>query len=707
MPDFDKNLNPILLNEDSNPMNLPNPATAVSTGYANLSNTSLSPKGGNAFDEFFGSGPVISPMLPTVSAKELYDNRRYGKYDAGIVGIEDQHGYAQSNWDKAANGILKGLNLTATTVAGGFTTLYGIGKWATVGKFSDIWDNEGSRKLDEWNNEVDQTYLPNYYTDKEKNASWYSTDNWLTANFLFDKLIKNSGYAVGAMVSGNIANAGLLKAGSMLGRAASATASAAEASQAFKLFTPVLRNTARAFSAGKNIEAAAILEKELSSIADISTRASKLGELAMQTNKFASMGDATRRTIISVYSAAGESSFEALSTANQYRESLIEQYKDTHAGEMPSGADLEKINQESEKVGKTSFLGNMALLAVTEFTQLPKLLGSSYNSSRQAANSLLGRADDVLLKDGKYAAMPDVTTKFGKLYEKVEGLGKKVTGVGKYVFDPFESLQEVGQYALQVGTQNYFNKAYQTNNADVWVDGFLYGLVGKNEKGEDVGALISKEGIESGILGGITGGLMQARGTYLEQKARKTNTQSFIDGLNNAPSFKKAFIERRDAVNRGVILNQQEQDATMKGDKLEAGDLNFDSMHNYLAPRVKYGRYDMVKEDIKELRQELTKPNGIDSLKEQGIANIDDTRETFLDKLNNFEKTTDYINSLYKSLNLRYSGVLTDEGKRKYSPEVIDKMVYAASKIADYDMRIPMENAPLTEAGVNLSLIHI
>ena len=701
MPDFDKNLNPILLNEDSNPMNLPNPATAVSTGYANLSNTSLSPKGGNAFDEFFGSGPVISPMLPTVSAKELYDNRRYGKYDAGIVGIEDQHGYAQSNWDKAANGILKGLNLTATTVAGGFTTLYGIGKWATVGKFSDIWDNEGSRKLDEWNNEVDQTYLPNYYTDKEKNASWYSTDNWLTANFLFDKLIKNSGYAVGAMVSGNIANAGLLKAGSMLGRVASATASAAEASQAFKLFTPVLRNTARAFSAGKNIEAAAILEKELSSIADISTRASKLGELAMQTNKFASMGDATRRTIISVYSAAGESSFEALSTANQYRESLIEQYKDTHAGEMPSGADLEKINQESEKVGKTSFLGNMALLAAIEFTQLPKLLGSSYNSSRQAANSLLGRADDVLLKDGKYAAMPDVTTKFGKLYEKVEGLGKKVTGVGKYVFDPFESLQEVGQYALQVGTQNYFNKAYQTNNADVWVDGFLYGLVGKNEKGEDVGALVSKEGIESGILGGITGGLMQARGTYLEQKARKTNTQSFIDGLNNAPSFKKAFIERRDAVNRGVILNQQEQDATMKGDKLEAGDLNFDSMHNYLAPRVKYGRYDMVKEDIKELRQELTKPNGIDSLKEQGIANIDDTRETFLDKLNNFEKTTDYINSLYKSLNLRYSGVLTDEGKRKYSPEVIDKMVYAASKIADYDMRIPMENAPLTEAGVN------
>lgn len=694
MPDFDKDLNPILLNKDSNPLNLPNPATPTPNRYANLSGTSLSPRGGTATDEFFGSGPVVSPMLPTVSAKELYDNRRYGKYDRGVVDIEDQNAYAQSGWDKAANGILKGLNLTATTVAGGFGTLYGMGKWATTGRFADIWDNEVLRGIDEYNNEVDQVYLPNYYTNKEKNASWYSTDNWLKANWLFDKLIKNSGYAVGAMVSGNIANAGLLRAGSLIGRAASATATAAEASQAFKLFTPLLRNTARAFSAGKNIEAAAVLEKELSSIADISTKASKLGELSMQTTRFAGVNDAARRTLISIYSAAGESSFEALQTANQYRESLIEQYKDKHAGETPTGADLEKINQQAEKVGKTSFLGNMALLGATEFSQLPHLLGSSYSSSRQAANSLLGRADDVLLKDGKYALAPKSTTKFGKLYDKV-------TGVGKYVFDPKEAAQEVGQYALQVGTQNYFNKAYQTNNADAWVDGFMYGLIGKDEKGEDVGALVSKEGIESGILGGITGGLMQARGTYLEQKARKSNTQTFIETLNNAPSFQKAFIDRRNALNRAVIINEQQQNAVMNGDRLEANDLYYDSMHNYLAPRVKYGRYDMVKEDIKELRQSLSNPNGIDVLKEQGVAGIEDTRESFLEKLDNFERSADYVNSLYKSLNLRYSGVLTEEGNRKYSPEVIDKMAYAASKIADYDVRIPMENAPLAQAGIN------
>ena len=130
---------------------------------------------------------------------------------------------------------------------------------------------------------MDQNYLPNYYTDKQKNASWYSPDNWFSANWLFDKLVKNSGYAVGAMLGGNIANAGLLRAGSFLGRVSAGGAVAAESSQAFKLFTPLLRNMSRAFSAGKNKETAAILEKELSSIADLTSTAVSYTHLTLPT----------------------------------------------------------------------------------------------------------------------------------------------------------------------------------------------------------------------------------------------------------------------------------------------------------------------------------------------------------------------------------------------------------------------------------------
>lgn len=694
MPEFDKNLKPILLNEDSNPLNLPNPSVPTPNNYGSLGGRRDGGGNDDMVRQFFGNGPIISPMLPTVSAKELYDNRRYGKYSARIQNIEDQKAYAQSAWDQAANGILKGANLAATTVAGGFGTLVGAAKAVLPGgKLSDIWDNEVTRSLQEWNDEVDQTYLPNYYTDKQKNASWYSPDNWFSANWLFDKLVKNSGFAVGAMLGGNIANAGLLRAGSFLGRVSAGGAVAAESSQAFKLFTPLLRNMSRAFSAGKNKETAAILEKELSSIADLTSTASRIGELSKQTNAFARFSDAGRRSAVSLYSAAGESSFEALSTANQFRDNLIEKYKENHFGEEPEGEELEKINQAAEKIGKTSFLGNMALLTVTEFQQLPYLLGSSYNASRQAANSLAGRVDDVLMKDSKYLAAPKSTTRFGKLYDKV-------AGVGRYVFDLKEAAQEIGQYALQVGTQNYFNKAFQTNNADAWVDGFLYGFIGKDEKGEGVGALVSDEGIESGILGGITGGLMQARGTYLESRSKTANTQIFLDQLNGAPSFKKAFVDRKNAINRGVILQEQQQNAVLNGDELEAKDLGYDSMHNYLAPRVKYGRYDMVKDEIQDMRLQASTDEGFSVLQEQGLAGIGDDKLSFIEKLNEFERSADYVNELYKSLTLRYSGILDSDGKRKYSSNIIDKMVYAAGKIANYDVRIPAENLKLTAAGV-------
>ena len=40
------------------------------------------------------------------------------------------------------------------------------------------------------------------------------------------------------------------------------------------------------------------------------------------------------------------------------------------------------------------------------------------------------------------------------------------------------------------------------------------------------------------------------------------------------------------------------------------------------------------------------------------------------------------------------------EGNRTYPPMVIDKMAYAAAKIADYDVRIPKMNASWSEAGI-------
>ena len=635
-----------------------------------------------------------------------------GRYDTVVYGANNEDAWgAQQSWvSKGVNGILKGTNLAATTVVGGFATVGGAISSLFTGRLADIWDNPVMQGIDKWNEKVDQEYLPNYYTDQEKNADWYDSDNWWTANFLFDKVIKNSGFAVGAIISGNIAGKALGMAGTAIGEAAAARATAMEANQAFKAFSPLMRNTARAFSAGKNAEAAALLEGEISSIADITQKTSKMAEIAAQTNKFGYINDVGKRFGIAAYSQAGESSFEALQTSNEFRNQLIDRQTRGNFGVALDEEELKKIDQVTAKVGKASFLANMALLTATEYVQLPKLMGSTYASERQAANSLARMTSDVVLQDGKYVAKQTAKTKFGKLYNKVKG-------VGKYVFDPKEMGQEIGQYAVQIGTQNYYNKAYQGKDANVLVDGVLYGLYGTDESGKDVGALVSKEGLEGGLIGGLTGGVMQARGNYMMSKATKTNTAAFLQDLNNAPSYKEAFQYKLDAVNRGVVLQEQQQDAIEQGDELEAKDLNADMMHNYLAPRVKYGKIDMVMDDINEMRKDSMTPEGMAALKQAGVANINDTAETFGKRLAYFETTAKNTDQIYASNNLRYSGeilkdeegkpILNDKGQqqRKYSDQAIDQMSYAASKVADYDLRIPQVSALPVTNGIDVQSI--
>ena len=242
-------------------------------------------------------------------------------------------------------------------------------------------------------------------------------------------------------------------------------------------------------------------------------------------------------------------------------------------------------------------------------------------------------------------------------------------------------------------------------------------MYGTDESGKGVGALNSKEGMEGGLIGGLTGGVMQARGNYRMAKAAKTNTAAFLQDLNNAPTYKEAFEYKMDAVNRGVILQEQQQEAIEQGDKLEAKDLNADMMHNYLAPRIKYGRMDMVMDDIQQMRKDSMSAEGMAALKQAGLANINDTAETFNARLSYFETTAKNTEQIYKSLNLRYSGeilkddegkpILNDKGQqqRKYSDQAIDQMVYAASKVADYDLRIPQVSVLPLSKGIDVQSV--
>ena len=211
-----------------------------------------------------------------------------GRYDRFVLGAdnEDIQGKLQSNWDKAANGLLKGVGIAGTTFLEGTVGLVaGIGSAIANGSMNKFYNNDFSNYMSDLNKSMENN-LPNYYTSSERDAEWYQPENLLTANFFWDKIIKNLGFSVGALYAGGV-TAGLLKQ------------------------VPALFNISKA---GKLAQVADALEAGLKGVPQLE-RAAKAKDIIAQTSKGVntlSKFATADRFIISGLSAATEGGIEAL-----------------------------------------------------------------------------------------------------------------------------------------------------------------------------------------------------------------------------------------------------------------------------------------------------------------------------------------------------------------------------------------------------------
>lgn len=605
---------------------------------------------------------AANPYTPQLISPLQIDQT--GRYNKQLVGWdnEDLYGSMQSNWDKAANGVLKGLELAGTTFLQGTVGLVaGLGNVITGNGMSSFYNNDFSQLMDKWNKEA-EIALPNYYTAKETNAEWYSPDNLFTANFIFDKLIKNAGFSLGALAAGGAVSkvlSGTMKAVGLL----------SEAKQAAQLVTA--------------------LDEALPAVPQ-AARAAKFQELLSQAiPKMTAKG--VDRTVTSLFGAATEGGIEAMQGLNEFRNQKIAEFQNLN-GRIPNDQEMKLINEEASSLGNSRFFMNVGLLSATNYIQLPRILGSRYSTSKAIANTEAAARGEVggirRTAEGAFErALP--TSKFGKAF----GTARGVAGT---VFSGSEAFEEGAQFVIQEGTKDYYNKKYGGEGAS-----FLDSLY------KGASELNTKEGMESILLGGLSGGIQQSYGN-LTQKGitgtggkQGTATEKLVGDLNSTNSM-KWFSDMKDAAARGINIMQEQQAHIRQGDVLSTKDSEADLMHNYLAVRIKNGRYDLVKEDIAAFRQQSSTDQGLDKLKQDGYANEIDTIETFNARLTNFEKHADNLKTTFEALNLRYGGVFTPDGKRVYDEKVIDQMAYAVSKIADYDQRIPELSQELITKGIDV-----
>lgn len=615
-----------------------------------------------------------STSLPNIPVSSFYTGNRF-EQTRPFSDYEEMAAQQQSGFEQFRNGIGKMVGLAGTSfISGTAGLLYGIGSAASTLKFSNLYNNPVTQMMDQAQSGMED-YLPNYYKKSEQDAEWWSPDNWYTANFWGDKVFKNIGYGIGSIAGG------------------------AAWTKVFKL----IGQTNSLVRAGKGLEVSANIEKAMGIVPKtqkLSAIESTLANLSQGARDIIkNNGD---RFLTSAMGTFGEASIEALQKMNEFRNSAIEEYKNEF-GYAPQGEDLNEINEFAEKAGNYVWGMNTVLLTGSNYFQLPKILGSSRKVEKAFINKLTqeGLGKEFIEKTAK--------TRFGKLLDTT-------TGLSRFLISPVEAAEEGLQFSVATGVDDYFDRAYKNKEE---LGSFLetvYGAMG-NVFGEGIEkTLTTKEGIESLIIGSLAGGIQQApMSIYTEGLTgrggqRKRNTDIALKQLNET-NIQAALKDQADFMAIGVGSQAMRQQAIENNDVLSEKDYEKDFTLSYLMPRAKYGKMDSVYNELDYYKQQAL-AGGFEELQSAGIAFDGETKEQFVQRIGNLENTAKSLNKHYDNINLNYAGVLlTDKDGnvvndkkgnplRKYAPVVVDKLVYAASKIDDYSARIPGVNAELAAAGI-------
>lgn len=656
-----------MVNESGTIGNIPTPPVTPS-----LSTNQTRPGRTLTFEEL--DAQASSLVKPSRAKEDIpYSSFYIGdRYPSSIPGVDPEEEYArqQSVASKWVNGTLKTAGTFTSSFLSGTTGIVeGIAGLFSGQGFDKIVDNESNKLATEFNSYMEDRF-PNYYQKVETDAEWWEPSNILSANFWSDKVLKNLGYSAGSLAGG----LGWGKVLKLVGA------------------TNKLVNAGRAMEAAAEVEAAMTAVPKAQKFAAIENALTSLSKQYIKPVA-ANVLKNSERILMSATGSIGEGAIESYTSSNRFRQEAIEEYKRTY-GKAPEGDDLQEINDYADRIANVTVGANFLLLSATNYFQLPKILGASRKAEK--------------------AMMYDIAqNKLGGVYSSVarEGIGKtlyrasNVLGLG---FSASEAFEEFSQYAIEKGVSDFFDKGYRNKDQERSFFSDIYGAVG-NIFGEGIErALTDKEGLESLLIGGVSGGIQQVRGEIVERGLmgeggiRKKNTDIAIAALGKT-NIQQALSDQAKFITIGNAAQQERQQYIANDDVLNEKDSEHDVIMSYMMPRVKYGKVASIQEELGMYEAQAMTEEGFQELVSSGVASVNEERDQFLDRVGKLMETAKSTEKLYSELNDRYVGIVDDDQTRKYDDLVIDKMVYAASKIDYYNKRIPQMSTELQEIGVNVT----
>lgn len=644
---------------------------------------------------------------PTIADKAYHNTERvnysefsatrFPQYQIGLNNEEIQ-AQQQSSLSKFGNGLVKGLGLTATTFVGGTVGLVnGVFQAITDDNFTSFYDNNLSRSLNDFNAKWEDMF-PNYYTQAEKNAAWYSPETWRTANFWSDTILKNMGFAAGAYLSGK-ALTGI--GTSLLGAVRSGVSSSSAALNA-------------AVETGAAIDDIGLLSSRGASLSGSASAESRaLGNLAANEARKTWM----RNVVHSTLSAAGEAQIEAYHAKDGYKTQMIDEFR-RNAGRDPNDEELKSIDDTASDIGNATFAGNMAILTATNFIQFPKLAKTARAESRVIGQAEREFFTNVVDKEGRVinrawsrGSNLAPNTAAGESLVRSTGtniignqldrfsIGRvlnKVSPYARVIFSPSEALEEGAQTFIPNLAEAYFSEGSDTK-----------GELISSFKKSVASTLDSKDFWVSVLSGGITGGLIENlnpfNGGFLQPVRNRRDTQAraneFVNTVNNSPlgGYASALAQ---AQARTEASDRKAKEAVLQGDNLALQDALTDQRYSYLAPRIQYGRKDLVDADIANWRELASTDAGWNQLQDQKVVDDGVTKQDFLQGLDAMQDISDTISAKFEALNYRYANSKNEQGLPTHNKDVLYKMAYVATKIDDYNKRITDTSTSLGSIGL-------
>lgn len=642
---------------------------------------------------------VQSPLYNTNTklGQSYFDKDVYTKgefEDASSIRAENQPAIVQ-----ALNGTAKGTILAGTTAVSGILGIpYGIFSAVNNKDFSKLWDNDITRTA-QLINDASEEWLPNYYTKDQLESSWYSPTNLFSANFLFDKVIKNIGFTVGAAYSGGIYTKGINAIAKGIG---------------------ALKAMART---GKTFEEAA-----------------KLGARAMQMNAKTRF---MKSAVGSTFSAVAEGSVEALNNSKDYVD-IYRQKVDAHTAEGMNNAyrefaiaggqfdgegnpildntprsvmlqneltrlqnakkqAYEEIENTRASMGNADLIANLPILTLGNWLTFGKMYAGGYKAARNTS-----RVTTRATKEARAAAEAEgkeAVKRLNRIVEKAkktgyqgltqeekalveEGtdhlLGDKTYAALMAVREPLkEGNEEMAQAAAAKSSQNYYGSrvdaiydAAMDNSSrsqvlDWWkasVQGFkdIYGDFNNYEEGF-IGALTGLMGsptfgkknnsTSETYLGrskwiGMSGGVVPQWRNAIKGREQEAEIVSHVNSI-----LKNGNLERdMKHLIAQTFFDEKQRVAAIKNDKLEYKDSELASIFENIMYLKEAGKIDLLhraienmdgftEEDAKAILEMTKKDINIDG---QNVTSLNKRKE---DLISESEKLTKQNEEAQKGLN--------------------------------------------------------